>query len=95
MASYMVRSLGECLFYCATNEGCRSINYQYTSDVSGTLSLCEINSGTLESCPRKAVKSLGHGYYRDNSNLLAARVIHSSSLTVFLHLITVYVHDSC
>ena len=65
IASYMVRSLGECLLHCTTNEGCRSINYQYTFDLTGILGLCEINNATLESCPRGAVKRVGHGYYTD------------------------------
>ena len=81
IASYMVRSSGECLLYCAINDACRSMNYQYTLDLSGILGLCEINNATLESCPRRAVEKVGHGYYTDNSNLSAATVIHCSSLT--------------
>ena len=81
IASYMVRSLTKCVLYCIMNNGCRSFNHQYTLDLSGILGLCEINNATLESCPRRAVKRVGHGYYRDNSNLSAPTVIiHCSSL---------------
>ena len=61
----MLRSSVECLLHCTMNEECRSINYQYTLDLTGISGLCEINSATLESCPRQVVKSVGHGYYRD------------------------------
>ena len=77
----MVRSSGECVLYCAISEGCRSFNYQYTLHLSGILGLCEINNATLESCPRRTVKRVGHGYYRDDTNLSAPTVIHCSSLT--------------
>ena len=65
------------MLHCAVNEDCRSINYQYTLDLSGIPGLCEINNATLESCPRRrtAVNRVGHGYYRDTVDLQAVTVI--------------------
>ena len=78
IARYKVRSLTKCVLHCIINNGCRSFNYQYTLDLSGILGLCEINNATLEYCPRKAVKKVGHGYYRDDTNFSAPTVIHRS-----------------
>ena len=63
--------------YCAVNEDCRSINYQYTLDLSGILGLCEINNATLKSCPRRrtAVMRVGHGYYRNTVDLRAVMTV--------------------